>query len=195
MPLYLVEDANTQHLIYAKTARGATNEYLAGLRSQLVVSKPTPIEAAVLAKQGVRVRTVGKGEDVVMENDPPEVKRGFQYDTPETAGAKANLAASVMGAAMAALGGLDATMGREGVEAELYDDSGVSRVEVGADDRPEDHEEGMPWDIAADANVPLDELVAETERLGLYENTPLDSATPRCDIGEEEDDNVATDPA
>lgn len=81
MPLYLVEHASFDpRLIYAKTARGATNHYMATFRDQLAVTKPTPIEAAALAAQGTSVETIGKGADVVMDNDPPEARRGFRVE-------------------------------------------------------------------------------------------------------------------
>lgn len=78
MPLYLVDHHGRKSMIYAKTPRGAQNEYLEMVRDSLAVTKLTAIEAAIHAKDDVPVYTVGVGEDVVMADDPPQAQRGFR---------------------------------------------------------------------------------------------------------------------
>lgn len=82
MPLYRLDNGGQVSLIYAKTPRGAQNHALASMRAQMIVSTITPLEAAVLASQGVPVQTVGVGPDVVMDNDPPQATRSYEPDVP-----------------------------------------------------------------------------------------------------------------
>lgn len=78
MPLYKLEDEDRRVMVYAKTARGATNHFLAAVRERVKISTVTPLEAVMLAKDGVPVETIGIGPDQVYDDCPPQAKRGHK---------------------------------------------------------------------------------------------------------------------